>query len=263
VLPTFAVHRPSRVEDAVGLLSDDALAYHGGTELLLALRMGLLRPAALVDLKRVDGLDGIRRDDGQLLIGAGTSHDRVARDPLVREYVPLLAAAEGSVGNARVRAQGTLGGNICFAEPRSDVTTVLIALDATLRLVSPSGSRTVPVAEFVQGPYWTVREPDELLVEAAIPLPAPSGVYLKFQTAERPTVGVAAVHRAGGVRLVVGAVGELPLVSDHDDGTVDPAEVAARIEPVADLTGSVAYKRHVTEVYVRRALDALRAGEHG
>jgi carbon-monoxide dehydrogenase medium subunit len=249
------------VADAVGLLDDDRVAYWGGTELLLAMKMGLLVPAALVDLKRVAGLRDIRLDGDQLVIGAGVTHDELATDPVVQSHAPLLADVEARVGNARVRAQGTIGGNLCFAEPRSDVATALMALDGAVSLQSSAGSRTLPVSEFVLGPYWTARDPGELLVDVRVPLPAAGGVYLKFQVTERPTVGVAAVTVGATCRLVIGAVGELPRVFDFagwDD--VDADALAAQIEPVPDLTGSIEYKRHVTAVFVRRAISAIREG---
>ena len=258
-LPTFDLHRPQSVGEAIALLDEDCIPYGGGTELLMAMRMGLMRPGGLVDLKRIPELGRIELGDGGLAIGAGASHDRIARNELVREHAALLATAEQLVGNARVRAQGTVGGNICFAEPRSDVATVLVALDALLVLRSASGERTVPAAEFFLGPYWTVREPGELLVAITVPLPAPVGVYVKFQTVERPTVAVAAVRRPDGtVRVVVGAVGDLPTAADYADlGAVDAEELVARVEPVPDLTGSERYKRHVTGVVVGRALTGL------
>ncbi|MCW2645853.1 MAG: aerobic carbon-monoxide dehydrogenase medium subunit [Pseudonocardiales bacterium] len=261
-LPAFTLHRPRSAADAIALLDEDCLAYSGGTELLMAMRMGLIRPTALVDLKRIDELNTITLGADRLLIGAGASHDRVAGDALVAEHAALLATAERLVGNARVRAQGSIGGNICFAEPRSDVATVLVALDATVLLQSASSRRSVPATEFFLGPYWTAREPGELLTAISIPLPAPAGVYLKFQTVERPTVAVAAVALPeGGYRIVVGAVGDLPVSADYAQLTaVDAADLAARVEPVSDLTGSERYKRHVTEVFVRRAVAALAGG---
>jgi carbon-monoxide dehydrogenase medium subunit len=259
VLPPFAIERPESLEQALALIDDDRIPYWGGTELLLAMKMGLLRPDTLVDLKRLPEFSGVRVDSGVLVIGAGATHDEVARAGVVAEHVPLLVSVEQGVGNARVRAQGTVGGNLCFAEPRSDLATVLVALDATVRLVSSSGERTVPVREFVLGAYWTAREPNELLVDIRIPLPAATGVYLKFQTVERPTVSVAAVRRgATGGRLVIGAVSEIPYVLDADDlASVDAEGLADQIEPIPDLTGSVRYKRHVTGVYIGRAIAAL------
>ncbi|QRP48658.1 xanthine dehydrogenase family protein subunit M [Amycolatopsis sp. FDAARGOS 1241] len=257
MLPPFELERPDTVADVVALLGEDAVPYCGGTELLLAMKMGLLRPAVLVDVKRVATLRGVRREAGRLVIGASTTHAEVAADPLVTAEVPLLATVAHHVGNARVRAQGSIGGNLCFAEPKSDVTTVLAALDATVTLVSPRGPRSVAVAGFLIGAYWADREADELLTEVSIPLPAPKGAYLKLQTAERPTVGVAAVRTATGLRLAVGAVGERPVVVDHDGpGAPDFDTLAEGIEMIPDLAGSVRYKRHVTAVYARRAATA-------
>ena len=261
MLPAFKIERPSTVADAVGLLDEDRVAYWGGTELLLAMQMGLLVPTALVDLKRVAGLRDVTLDGDELVIGAGVTHDELATNPVVRSQAPLLADVEARVGNTRVRAQGTIGGNLCFAEPRSDVATALMALDATVSLQSSSGSRSVPVTDFILGPYWTAREPTELLVDVRVPVPAARGVYLKFQVTERPTVGVAAVTVGTTCRLVIGAVAEQPRVFDFarwDD--VDAAALASELEPVPDLTGSIEYKRHVTAVFVRRAISAIRDG---
>ena len=261
MLPPFRIERPASVAAAVGLMDDDRVAYWGGTELLLAMKMGLLVPDSLVDLKRIPELRGIRREGDRLVIGAGATHDEIARSSLVGAVAPLLVDVERRVGNARVRAQGTIGGNLCFAEPRSDIATILIALDAGVSLQSRDSARTVPVVDFVLGPYWTARESGELLVDVAVPTPVARGVYLKFQVTERPTVGVAAVTRPGSrtCRLVIGAVAEAPRVFDYERwADVDPEEIAARVEPIGDLTGSVEYKRHVTAIFIRRAVAAIR-----
>jgi carbon-monoxide dehydrogenase medium subunit len=265
MLPRFAVERPSSVGDALSLLGDGAVPYSGGTELLIAMKMGLLVPELLVDLKRVDELRAIRTEDDQLVIGAGASHAEIARSQLVEQHAPLLRDVERRVGNARVRAQGSIGGNICFAEPRSDIATVLIALGGTLRLQSPAGVRQLAVSDFLQGAYATDRADDELLVDIRIPFDAPAGAYVKFQTAERPTVGVAAVRSATtGCRVVVGAVGEMPVAFDFETlAAVTPDAIAESIEPIADLTGSVRYKRHVTATYVRRLVATLETGGQG
>jgi carbon-monoxide dehydrogenase medium subunit len=259
MLPPFTIERPARLPDALDSLGEESVPYWGGTELLLAMKMGLLRPRTLIDLKGLAELAGVNREGDLIIVGAGVTHDDLARSPLVRELVPMLADMEGRVGNARVRSQGSIGGNLCFAEPRSDVATVLRALDASVRLASPRGERVLPVSEFVLGAYWTARAEDEIAVDIRVPLPAPRGVYLKFQITERPTVAVAAVDRgAAGVRVVVGAVGEVfHSVDAASAADLDADEIAAAIEPVPDTTGSARYKRHVTSVHVRRALDAL------
>jgi len=265
MLPPFALRRPATLDEALGLIDESAVPYWGGTELLLAMKMGLYRPDVLVDLKRLPELTGARVVGNELVVGAGVTHADVAASPVVAEHAPLLADATRTVGNARVRAQGTIGGNLCFAEPRSDIATALIALDARVRLLSSVGAREVPVADFVLGAFYVDRAPGEILVEIAVPLPAPRGTYLRYRTGERPTVVVALVQRTGGAhRVVVGAVAEVPFVVDApalDD--LDPAGIARDLDPIADLAGQEDYKRHVTQVYVERARVALREESHG
>jgi carbon-monoxide dehydrogenase medium subunit len=267
MLPPFRLARPATLDEALEAIGEDQVPYCGGTELLLAMRAGLTRPEALVDVKRLPELAGIRRDGDHLVIGATERHMDVAADPLVREHLPMLCTVELAVGNARVRAQGSVGGNLCFAEPKSDVGTALIALRAAVTLVSPGGRREVAVEDFIAGPYYADKEPDELLVDIRIPVAGPEvrATYVKYQTMERPTIGVALAHapEAGDCRLVIGAVGEVPTAwTFGSPDEIDPDAIAAEVDPTPDLTGSERYKRHITGVYVRRALDALaRVGD--
>ena len=258
MLPAFALSRPTTVQGALELIDEDRVPYWGGTELLLAMRVGLLRPDVLVDLKRIPELRRIAVDGEELVIGAGCSHAELAASPIVRDAARLLAEVESGVGNVRVRSQGSVGGNLCFAEPRSDVAAVLIAMDASVELRTAGGSRNVAVRDFVLGPYWTDREPHELLTTIRVPLPAADGVYRRFRTSERPTVAVAAVRRASGVRVVIGAVSDRPYVVDAGSpAEIDVDEIGLAIDPTPDLAGSVRYKRHVTTVCLRRALREL------
>lgn len=265
-LPGFDLHRPETIEEAVELVSWDDLPYVGGTELLLAMRAGLLNPRSLIDLKHVDALTEITRSDGSVRIGAAVTHQRAADSDLVTEAVPELPPVLLHVGNPRVRSSGTLAGNLCFAEPKSDVIPFLIALDATVTLASTAGNREMPVRDFIVGPYFTARTEHELMTSIDIPIvPGRVGTYVKYQVMERPTVGVAAVRMNGSghrrTRVVVGAAGELPVVHEVEgslpDRSVVAAAVADRLEPIDDLTGSAEYKRHVTAVYVERALERL------
>jgi carbon-monoxide dehydrogenase medium subunit len=257
MLPPFSLARPGSLPAALALLGDDVVPYCGGTELLLAMRAGLLRPGTLVDLKSVPELSGIRLRDGRLLIGATVTHAQVTRDPLVAGHAPFLAEVERKVGNPRVRAQGSVGGNLCFGEPRSDLLTVLIALRASVILQGQGEAREVPAEEFLVGPYSTAREDRELLACVAIPLPVPpAAVYLKYQVTERPMVAVAAVGDAAAVRVVVGAAGEVPVRSDSRPAEADIPALVAAVDPVADLSGSEQYKRAMAEVYLRRAMAA-------
>lgn len=255
MLPSFAFVRPDSVPAAIDELSDEAVPYCGGTELLLAMRSGLLFPKTLVDLKGIAELTEVSTDGRRLLFGAAVTHAALIRHPLVIRHAKFLAEVEQRVGNPRVRAQGSVGGNLCFGEPRSDLLTALIALRASLVLQGPEGSREVAAADFLTAPYATDRDDGELLVRIAVPLPVPPvAVYRKYQIAERPTVAVAMAGDRESARTVVGAAGELPVFRDGPVEQFGAAGLAADVDPIADLSGSAEYKRAMAEVYLRRAV---------
>jgi carbon-monoxide dehydrogenase medium subunit len=192
----------------------------------------------------------------------------------VRGGWPVLARAFGLVASPRVRNQATAGGVLADADYASDPPAVLEALGAAAVLRSPRGERTVPIGELILGYYETCIEADELLVEVVVP-PAPeAAVYRKFRSRsseDRPCVAVAATRDRGRVRVVVGAVAEVPqhfpeICALADDRPLDPElreEIGRRyaeaIEPLSDARGSAAYRRRVTAVEVDRALEAVAA----
>jgi carbon-monoxide dehydrogenase medium subunit len=174
--------------------------------------------------------------------------------------VAPLAAMERRVANVRVRAAGTLGGNLAFAEPHADPPALLAALGARVELAGPAGPRELSIDDFVLGAYETALGEDEILTAILVPLGVPA-VYEKFQVLERPAVGVAAARRADGLALVVGAVDDRPVrvaVDDEQDEDALCAAAMEAVDPVDDLSGSAEYKRHLTGVMVRRALERLR-----
>lgn len=283
-LPPFEVHRPGSVAEAAGLLrglGDDAVVYCGGTELLLLYKLGLAHFGHLVDVKRISGLSGIRREDDWLVIGAATTHRTIERSALAREHCPGLVAMERRVANVRVRNVGTLGGNLCFADPHSDPATFLLALDATVACARDDAAvRSVSLDSFVQGAYETDLAPDELLTEVRVP-PLPRGAAIshqRFAVHERPSATATALVRwqAGrldDVRIAIGSVGVRPLRAaaaeqhllnasreDLEDRLDRAAEAAADVsEPVSDDNGSADYKHHLVQVLVRRAVREAAA----
>ena len=293
MLRPFRLHEPTTVEEATSLLADlgeAARPYAGGTELLLVMKAGVLAYDHLVNVKTVAGLAGIELDAGVLRIGAAVTHRELESSAVLRERFALLASVERRVANVRVRNVGTLGGNLCFAEPHSDPGTALLLYDASVEVAGPSGRRTIAVEALASGPYETALADDELLTRIDVPeLPAGmAGAYLKFGYHQRPTLGVGvAVRLSGGarpaiedVRVALGSVSPRPLrlrgVEDRLRGcsTADAVALAsgdagdlaaAASEAVDDLHGSAEYKRHVTKVYLGRALEqaieaALAAG---
>jgi len=176
----------------------------------------------------------------------------------------------------RVRAAGTLAGNLAFAEPHADPPALLIALGARVVLAGVAGRRELALEAFIAGPYETELGSDELVEAVIVPLPGPEVrvAYRKFQVLERPAVGVAAVARVragvfdGAPTLVAGAVDERPVrlpageladVALDDRGALDALAAAAAeaVDPVDDLSGSAEYKRHLTGVLAQRAVEAL------
>jgi CO/xanthine dehydrogenase FAD-binding subunit len=150
------------------------------------MNLGIARPAVVVDLLRVDALAGMTERDGRLSIGAMTRQAELARSELVQRNCPLLAEAVALVGNARVRARGTLGGSLAHADPFAELPAIALALDAELTLSSARGRRSVAANAFFVAPLTTALEPDELLVEVAFPPLPPRTGWAIEEIARRP-----------------------------------------------------------------------------
>lgn len=263
MIPDFELVRPISLDEVARHLAEGAAPFVGGTELVAAMQMGLVAPTVLIDLKPIPELNGITEGGSGVTIGAATRHLDIARSPVVRAHAPVLADACAQLGNQRVRATGSIGGNLCFADPRSDVTTALFALDASVTLYSRAGERTVPIDEFILGAMETDRRDDELLRSVHVPYGNNHYAYLRHQPAEYPTVCVAGMvgesQDGAMVRFVVGAVGERPQVLEApslDDLPLD--DFLGQLDVIEDLNGSERYKRHLVGVFVRRTAVMMK-----
>ena len=275
-LRKFSIHQPTTVAEASQMLTqygEKGRLYAGGTELLLAMKHDLLRYEHLVDVKTIAGLNKIELKNGALMIGGSATHRAIERSPLVKQSLPVLAEMETKVANIRVRACGTLGGNLCFAEPHSDPATLLTALGAKVHVHGKAGERTVAMDKLITGAYETSLASDELLVGVEVPVLANNqrAAYLKFQLKERPTLGLALFLELDGDNIknaaaVVGSVSVAPTQSVQANGLLtggraqvekylgDAAEALAQAaDPVDDGEGGADYKRHLIGVFLRRA----------
>ena len=284
-LSRFEIHQPASVREASQMLAhygEDAGLYAGGTELLLAMRHKALNYAHLIDLKVIPGLDAIVVNADRVEIGAACTHRSVERSAVVREKQPALVELESHVANVRVRATGTLGGNLCFAEPHSDPATLLLALEARVTVEGPSGGRELGIADLIRGAYANNLLPGEILTKISVPQ-ARAGdrtAYVKFQVRERPTLGLALRLQSsdGGssftaARVALGCVCPFPSRVSAAEAMLTGSrleieqrlpEAAETIADSADLLddheGSAQYKRHLIHVFLRRAfLRALGA----
>jgi carbon-monoxide dehydrogenase medium subunit len=268
---------PASLEEALALRAehgDEATVLAGGTFLGILANQGFLAPTAYLSLGAVSELRGMAVEDGELRVGAMATHSAVERSDAVRAGWPALARAFSLVASPRVRNQATVGGVLADADYASDPPAMLAALDARVTLRSPRGERRVGIDELILGYYETCIEPDELLVELAVPAASGRAVYRKFRSRsseDRPCVAVAAARAADGLRVVVGAVAETPqhfpdvcALAATDPLDIELREEIARrygelIEPLSDNRGSAAYRRRVIAVEVRRALESLAA----
>jgi aerobic carbon-monoxide dehydrogenase medium subunit len=281
-LSPFEYVRPTEVAEAIEVLADrgdDANVYMGGTELLLLMKLGLAAPTCLVDCKRIDGLADITVDGNRLRIGAAATHRQIELSPVVRQVLPELTSLTAGIGNVRVRSAGTLGGNLCFADPHSDPATLLIALGAVLHLVSVEGARDVGCAEFATSPYETVLREGELLVGMSIPVPE-NGTAIAYERVgfrERPILNIAITRTDAAIRVVVAGGGrsarslpqvetrlaEVALLKSQIESNLQSVEsdlrelaeiTAETLDPAEDLDGNAAYKRQLMRVAFRRAV---------
>ena len=288
-LPPLTIHSPETVQEAVGLLhelGDSARVYSGGTELLLVMKAGFLSSDHLVDIKEIPDLKEIGREDGTLVIGATTTYREMERSPELCRWLPAMIEVIGHVGNVRIRAAGTMSGNLCFAEPHSDIATFLLAFDTEVECVGEQGNRRMPLADFIVGPFESALEPAELLTRVRVRLPdGRTGIaYQRFAALERPTAGAVvrldadADDRIRAARIAVGAVGPVPARMPEAEARATGAtvpelleratEVAAAVEEQADvmedLYGAEDYKRALAGELTRRALqqaaDRLQSG---
>jgi CO/xanthine dehydrogenase FAD-binding subunit len=256
----------------------DATPIAGGTDVMVEMNFGHRRPTALLDLTRVPELTGWRRDGGTVRIGAGVSYARIMAE--LGELAPGLAKASRTVGSPQIRNRGTVGGNLGSASPAGDAHPPLLAAGAVVEVASVRGSRRIPAAEFFTGVKRSALAPDELV--AAIELPVAPGPqeFAKVGTRNAMVIAVCSVAVAldpvrRAVGTGIGSAAPTPrrapeaerfaaaeLAGHWDTGAdLDPAVlrrfgelVAAAADPIDDVRGSAAYRRHALAVLGRRAL---------
>ena len=257
---------------------DDAKLLAGGQSLVPMMNFRLAQPEMIVDLNGVPGLDTIRTDEsGRLRLGSMVRQNRLENDPLVAETAPLLHETMPYIAHPQIRNRGTLGGTLAHADPAAELPAVAVALEAQFRLQSSVCARWVDAESFFLGLFATSCEPEEILVEVALP-PLPEDTGYAFQEVARrhgdyALAGVAALVSLDthGVctraRLVYLSAGETPMVARNAARlmrgerpsaplfeAVAEAAVRQDIDPVSDIHATARFKRHLAAVMTRRAL---------
>ena len=274
---------PKDYQEASALLgagNGSVRALQGGTDLLIRIRGGFVRPERVIDLKGLPGMRDIHlSEDGWLVIGAACTMNQVGLHPLVVERYGVLSEGCNSVASYQLRNRATMGGNCCNASPAADTAPALLCLDAVAEIFGPCGVRRVTIHDFFTGPGRTVLQRGEFL--SGIHLPPitgrSAGAYNKLGRTRIGDISLVSVavhcHQAGSGpswRIAIGAAGPTPLRAvdaeaalaqdTSKEGIARAAELAASAaRPIDDIRGSAAYRRAMVRVLARRGIERVLA----
>jgi carbon-monoxide dehydrogenase medium subunit len=275
----FEYYAPRSLDDAIKFLSahrDDVKILSGGQSLLPLMKLRLAKPGYVVDIGRIAGLDTIQEDGDQLVLGAMVTYAQIEASELLKNGCPLLPQTATTIADVQVRNRGTIGGSIAHADPAGDMPAAILALDAEIKVVGPSGERWVKADDFSLGLLMSVLEPDEIVTAVKVPVTsADKTAYLKAapRSSGFAVVGVAvriALDGAGSCsRAAVAITGvgdkayraarvERTLVGKKPDSQLidaAAAEAAGNIDVIDDINGSAEYRTHLTQVYTARAIQ--------
>ena len=275
----FDYHSPQSLQEAVSLLQqhgDDAKLLAGGQSLIPAMRFRLALPEVLIDINSIAGLEYVREDNGHLAIGAMTREVELEESALVQQKFPLLADAARVIADPIVRNRATVGGNIAHADPANDHPAVMLAYGAEVIALGPSGTRAIAIDDFFVDLFENALTDNEILTEIRIPTPGPNsgGAYIKVErkVGDYAISAVAVQLTMDGdvctaVRLALTNVSPVPMRAKNAEAalqgkTITPETLeaagqaaAAECDPSPDLRGSAAYKRDLTRVLVKRAVQ--------
>ena len=275
----FEYYAPRSIDDAVKFLAahrDDVKILSGGQSLLPLMKMRLSKPAFVVDIRHIPGLDTIIEEGNNLIVGALVTHAQIEASDLLQKKCPLLPQTATTIADMQVRNSGTIGGSIAHADPAGDWPAAIIALDAEIQIAGPNGERRVNCDDFFLGLLMSVLEPDELVTAIKVPVTGnDKTAYLKAapRSSGFAVVGVAVRIGLDGSgncnRAAIGITGvtdkayrpdrlEQMLTGKKLDAKIiedAAAESTRNIEVIEDINGSVEYRKHLTEVYLARAIQ--------
>ncbi len=272
----FRYERPRTVHDAAALLADAPRGHllAGGTDLLVALRSGAVRPDLVVDIKRIPELLATAwTDEGDLVIGACVTLEQVALDPRIAAVFPALAEGAHAVGSLQIRTRATIGGNLVNASPCMDTAPPLLVLGAELVVASAAGERRVRLETFFEGVKATTLAAGEIVTTIRVPRPA-IGASSGFEKIKRGyghdlalvNAAMAYDSKAGMIRTAIGSCAPTPLLLPPVEAAgVARAEVAERVValalericPIDDVRASAEYRRDMAAVLCRRLVARL------
>ena len=284
---SFSYHRPTTVQEAVGLLAklgDDGRALAGGHSLIPMMKLRLATPANLVDLAGIADLKGIRSDGPDVVIGAMTTQHDLIQSELLTAKLPLLRETSLLIADPQVRYLGTLGGNVANGDPGNDMPAVMMCLGAAYHVMGKAGERRIAARDFYQGAYFTALEAGDVLTAVRIPTPPAGHGYayekLKRKIGDYATAAAAVVLTMSGGKVAACSIGltnvaETPLWAEEaakiltgsalDAATIKMAVTAAEAitAPASDARGPAHYRTKMAGVMLTRAIAAAKSRARG
>jgi carbon-monoxide dehydrogenase medium subunit len=287
-LKPFKYLEPSTVKEACALLSkygENAKILAGGQSIILLLRQGLIAPEYIINIKNLHELEYIRNSYSGISIGALTTHSTIKKSSLIKERFPVLIDAEKRLAHTQIRNWGTVGGNLCHADPATDLAPPLIGLGAKVKAASIRGEREIALRDFFVDMFTTALKSDEILTEIEIPyLPPHSGCAYRKETiiaGDYPLASAAAIVTLDSkheiikeARIVLGGLGATPIYAEEAAKALtgkktnaklveEAGAVASRqVNPVGDVLGSAEYKQKLagllTNEMVKLAIERAR-----
>ena len=222
MIPSFDYKTPKTLEEACTLLwelRERAKIIAGGTDLVIGLRSGDLRPRCLIDITRIEELRRIVEEEGRITIGAGVTHAEIASSPVIRRYGKVLSEAASWIGSPQIRNLGTLGGNIVNASPAADTVPPLMTLNAVGRILSPEGEKELPLDQLFKGPYETNLKPHEILAQVRFPKLPVAAKSSFIRLARREAMAIARMSVAVVLQVENGRIEEIRISA----GSITPA----------------------------------------
>ncbi len=274
----FAYFTAKTIEEAVSFLSEyggQAKVIAGGTDLLVGIKLGTIKPDYLINIKTIEEIDGQEESKDGFRIGAGCTFHQLETSPLVKDRFEALHEAAQSVSSIQIKNMGTIGGNLCNASPASDCAPALLVLGARIKIRKLGAEREMPLEDFFVGPGETVLSEDEILTGIELPLFS-NGIGSAFRKISRVSADLAKINAAVFIerngdlckecRIALGSVAKTPLRTKEAESMLQEerfgqslVEMVAQkaseeISPITDLRSTEEYRREVAKVIIRTAL---------
>ena len=270
----FDYQKATSVDEAIASLSVGGKLLAGGHSLLPAMKLRLNQPAKLINIAGLNELKGFKEEDGEIVIGAATTHAEIMNSNLIKTKLPFFALGAALIGDIQVRNHGTIGGSLAHADPAADWAAMVLSADAGIEVKGSNGTRRIKATEFFTGLFSTALRYDEIITAVRIPDPpaGAKGAYIKFfQPASRFALVGCAVFRTpnGKTNIAYTGVSDTPfrdnaaenVVSGKalDEATISAAANAAAegVDVLSDHYASAEYRKHLAKVYLKRALKAI------